>query len=587
MGQPPSFRREYSALRRAFAYASGYKAVLAVIAGLAVLGALLNALQPWALQEILDGLGDGVVLGWLVGALVALVILQSIVSAIHVYVTTKLSSTVVLGLRQALATAILHLPIAELSNRSRGDLLSRFNNDTTTASGILDNGALRIATASIMLVTAVVCMLLVDAPLFAITIVAILLGSAAVLLSGQAVRSRSSSVQASLAEMSHRLDRTLASTPLIRAYGATQHEESRLTDSAATVLGSELKLAKLNAVVQPIGAISMQLALVGTLAVGGYRVSQGALTIGSLIAFVMYLFMMVTPVMQIVNGYVAIQTGLAAMDRIDEILAIPSEADSQRESHNPLPTSTAPPRTAISFRAVQFAYPGDRDSQFTVGPLDLDIYDGQRIALVGPSGSGKSTVISLLERFYVPTHGTILVDGKPHLDYELESYRNMFGYVEQNSPALAGSLEENLALAHVNGQASMSFALATVGLFDDQPASALATDVGHGGAKLSGGEKQRLAWARMLLANRKILLLDEPSASVDSLSEARLHNVLDTITSDVTVIMVAHRLAGVADFDRILVMDNGQIIGGGTHQELIESCLLYRKMAAMQGLVRI
>lgn len=339
--------------------------------------------------------------------------------------TKKLSNTVILGLRQAFAKVAVHLPFVELASRQRGDLLSRFNNDTTVAAGILEDGVLKIVSASVMFITAIICMILVDASLFIITVFAILLGLVAVLFSGQVVQRLSLNVQSSLAEMTHRFERVFESLPLIRAYGATQRELVLLSESTETVYEDNLKLAKLNASVQPIGAVTIQIALLICLTAGGYRVSQNMLTIGGLLAFIMFLFMMVTPVMQIINGYIALQTGLAAMYRIDDVLDAPSELDLQEANTFDVSCEVASSQNAISFRKVEFTFPGTSGSKFRLGPLDLDIRSGEHIAFVGPSGSGKSTIVSLIERFYIPDSGTILVDGRQQLEYDIESYRSM------------------------------------------------------------------------------------------------------------------------------------------------------------------
>ena len=339
-------------------------------------------------------------------------------------------------------------------------------------------------------------------------------------------------------------------------------------------------------VVMVIGA-AVAMALLDPLllgvALGGLAVGMTvAITVGDLVAFILFLFFLVLPLGGALRAYTQLQTGLGALQRIEEILDVPAETAGDRTAPAVAVPAGAP---AVVFDNVSFGYPGGgpvlHDVSFTV-PY------GTRTALVGPSGAGKSTLLALVERFYEITGGSIRVDGTDIRDLPRDALRRRLGYVEQEAPVLAGTLRDNLLLTAPDaGPDRLLEVLDEVNLGNlvTRAPEGLDVQVGEGGVLLSGGERQRLAIARTLLGGAPILLLDEPTSNLDARNEAALRTAIATAASRRTLMVVAHRLSTVVDSDQIVVLEGGRVVAVGPHEQLLDTSPLYRELATHQLLV--
>ncbi|MFM6980276.1 MAG: ABC transporter ATP-binding protein, partial [Micrococcales bacterium] len=327
--------------------------------------------------------------------------------------------------------------------------------------------------------------------------------------------------------------------------------------------------------------------------VGGFRVASGTTTVANLVTFILLLFLMMRPIGQAFGAYTSTQSALGALARIQEIIDIKTED----ELHEGQESSQRKPinKTAIEFENVHFNYdpiPLDDgtvpENKPVLKGVNFKIERGSRTAIVGPSGAGKSTILSLVERFYEPTQGRILLDGQPVQTLTRYSLREQIGYVEQDAPVLAGSIRENLLIGKPDAtDKELVKVLKAVNLHDvlERDERKLDAEVGENGIMLSGGERQRLAIARTLLTKAPILLLDESTSSLDGLNEQRMREAIDAVSKNRTLIVIAHRLSTVVDSDQIIVLDKGKVVGNGTHSELVKSTPLYRDLAKHQLLV--
>lgn len=567
------------ALRQIFRVLGGIKRLVLRAMIIALVSAGLNAAQPPVLRSLLDDLVGGAVFwGVFLGLLV---VLQATVAGALDYTQNVITQTVICDLRKDLGRSFLGMPLEDLEKHHRGDLISRFNNDSAEVSKAINDGVIGVFGSIVGFLFAFVGMLWIDSLLLLTVLVCVALGFVVTTWMTRGLHDSSTKAQEATGVLTTRVDRMIHAVPLIRAYDAGASELARLFGSIEWLFDQQLLMARLRALIRPVGMICMQLAILGALVFGVFRVSNGALTVGGLVAFFMYLLIMINPAMQVINGIASLRTGAAALARIDEILDIIPEGEQQKilADHATVPVIETSTESVVVFCEVEYSY---RGGPKVLGPLSFCVKRGSRTGIVGPSGSGKSTLVSLIERFRLPTAGTILVDGRSQLTYPLVSYREKFSFVDQENLTVGGSLRDNLLIARDAGDHEVVCALETVGL--GYLVDRLDGNLGDDAHRLSGGEKQRLAWARLMLSrDRSIVLLDEPASSVDAMSAAILSSSLSALPDSTTVLLITHNLSHVQDFDHIIVLDKGLVVDSGTHEELLQRCVLYRSLAQLQG----
>lgn len=593
-----------------------HKRTLVVVAVLSVLGAAATLAQPLLVGEVISRVQSSVPLGALVWLLVAFVVLSSVISGFQHYLLQRTGTAVVFSSRRRLISRILRLPISEFDARRTGDLVSRVGTDTTLLYAVLTQGFADAVGNALILVGAVIAMAVIDPLLLGLIIVVVGASLAVVVLLSTRIRSASADQQAKVGELSSGVERAVGSIRTIRASGATEREIAAVTENATAAYAAGVRIARVSALIVPIAFVALQVSLLVVLGVGGYRVASGAIDVAALVTFVIFLFLLVQPLASAIGAITSVNQALGALGRIQEVLDLPLEDDADRPSS----PAAVPDAAALAFRDVHFHYPDDvvkareaaaaearsvleqahleRAADETVAEVDDDrdvlrgvsfeVPRGSRVALVGPSGAGKSTILALIERFYDPTGGAILVDGVDARDLSRGDLRARFGYVEQDAPTLAGTIADNLRLASpAASDADCERVLRAVNLADVLERSPLGVDapVGEDGVMLSGGERQRLAIARALLAAPPVLLLDESTSSLDGVNEQRMREAIDAVATDRTLLVIAHRLSTVVDSDLIVVLDKGRVVGRGTHSELVASTPLYRDLAKHQLLV--
>ncbi len=585
-------------LREMWPYLREHRTALILVAIASLFATAFAVIQPLMLQRLVNSVGAGEAVGGFLTLLIVVTLLQALFSGAQTFLLQSTAERVVLGVRRSIVGSLLSLPVKVFDARRVGDLMSRVGADTTLLRTVVTSGIFDIVSSVLMFVAAVVLMIVIDPLLFALTLGTVLIGVSAAFILGRQVRQASKDAQEAVGAMSSSVERALSGIRTIKAAVAEDREAALIDRDAQSAYRAGVQLAKLSAIIQPLMGICLQAAFLVVLAVGGVRVANGSMQLGDLMAFILYLFLLIMPIGSAVGAFVQIQSGLAALDRIQEVVRLdPEGADEANVTHSSLETAEGMP--TVEFADVSFSYPvavereAPEAAEVAKGPeivldsVSFSVPQGSRTALVGPSGSGKSTTLALVERFYEPTSGTIAVRGMPLAQVPRGVLRRQLGLIEQDAPVLSGTLADNLRLAAPEASdAALIDALQAVGLQSlvERDRDGLNLDLGERGTKLSGGQRQRMAWARTMLAERNILLMDEPTSSVDSRTEHLLQETLESLAHQRTLLVVAHRLSTVRDFDQIVVLEHGRVVAIGTHEELVAQEGVYREMAQRQGL---
>ncbi|MGA1200905.1 MAG: ABC transporter ATP-binding protein, partial [Aquiluna sp.] len=535
--------------------------------------------------QLITAVEQSIGFGNLAIAIVVLVITSALVNAFQYYLLYKTGEGVVLDTRKALVARLLRLPIWQYDKRRIGDLVSRVGSDSTLLKSVLTQGLVDALGGLLQFVGAIIVMAFIDPILLGSTLLVVFTAVFAISFTGRKIRRATTKAQQKVGQMSAAVERALSAIRTIRAARAEERETEEIYKDAREAYDQGLSIAKLSAAVAPIAQVAFNTAFIVVLGFGGLRVATGATTIASLVTFVILLFFMVGPLISAFGAYTSIMGALGALARIQEIMVLDEEEPTPVGDHR-----LAKNKSAIEFKSVEFHYQEDEDEepQPILKGISFKVERGSRVALVGPSGAGKSTVFSLIERFYEPTGGKIMLDGQDVTEFSRKSLREQLGYVEQDAPVLAGTIRDNLLLGRADAtDEELVEVLGQVNLKEvlGRDTKGLDAQVGEDGIMLSGGERQRLAIARALLAKPPILLLDESTSALDGPNEQRMREAIDAVAQDRTLLVIAHRLSTVVDSDQIIVLEHGRILGVGTHSELVKSTPLYAELAKHQLLV--
>ncbi|MEG0551898.1 MAG: ABC transporter ATP-binding protein [Vagococcus sp.] len=551
------------------------KSWLMISAMASVLASLVSLAVPMIIQKMVDKSFSGISLqeGVLV---IALFVGQALFNCIAIYLLVYTGHFMVKEIRMKLAHQSIYFPVSYFQVERPGELVSRTINDTNLIKDFVSENIPTFISGVVTLSCATVILFYMDWKMTLIIFLAIPIVAIAIVPLGKKIFSISKKTQEETALFSADFGQILSALPLVKVSNGEEKAEKEMENGINKLFEFGKREAKIIATLNPIMSIVVMGIIMGIVAYGGYRVSQGTLSAGTLIAFILYLFQVVSPIIAFGTFFTSLQKVNGATERIIKLLDEPIEDLTTGESVNVNDGS-------ISFEKVDFSY-----NKETVLLQQINFYaqQNQTVAFVGPSGSGKSTLFSLIESFYQPKSGKIKYGKKDITEFSLKEWRRKIGYVQQESMMLSGSIRDNLTFGLerevTEKELDSVMELACGKEIIDRLPEGYHSLVGEKGSLLSGGERQRIAIARAFLRNPDILLLDEATASLDSHSEKVVQEGLQNLMENRTTLVIAHRLSTVVNADKIIFLDHGEITGIGTHQELLENHKMYREFSMQQ-----
>lgn len=543
--------------------------------GLGVIATGIQLAVPHFAGDLINGFGKSIDKTLLV-SVIGMFILSAVISALSGTVLGIFGENVVSRLRNTLWDKLIRLRVAYFDETKAGEMTSRLINDSTQIKDLLANSFPRMITSLLTVVGALTLMVLKDWRMTAIMALAIPL----VMLVMLPVMRQSHKVgrdrQNSLADFNGAAGGTLSEIRLVKSSNAEPFETEKGHTTIQSLYKIGLREAVYDSVAGPLMTAVMMGLFVGVLAYGAHRVSQGTMTMGTMFSFLMYLFQLLGPSATLGQFFSDLAKASGSTERVQALLAEPEE-----DLTSGVDVDVEGQTLAMSH--VDFAYD---DSKKILSDVSFEAQPNTVVAFAGPSGGGKSTIFSLLERYYTPTAGEIMIGNHDVSDVNLANWREQIGFVSQDSAIMAGTIRHNLTYG-LTGEYSDDDLWRVLGLafaekfVRDMPAG-LDTEVGERGVKVSGGQRQRLAIARAFLRDPKILMLDEATASLDSESEAMVQKALESLMKGRTTLVIAHRLSTIVDADKIYFIEQGTVSGAGTHKELVANHELYREYVDTQ-----
>jgi ATP-binding cassette, subfamily B, bacterial len=582
--RPPKKKREF--LRDYIRWLRPHRFAISVVFLLAMVGAGLQMIEPLFMRFIVDRvlLAKGLETGarllrlQLAGVVfLSVIVLSNLIGAVRDYRQRLLNVRVMLSLRRALFHRLLHLPLPKVWDMKTGGILSRLTGDVDTTAGLLQLAIVSPAISVLRLVIAIGVLLALNWRLALAAMVIIPGAMAMSFMFARRVRPIYRTVRKDVEQIDGRVGETFSGIRVVRAFGRELLELRDYMAGRHTVLRKELFAQRRELVLWTSWGLLVSGVNVVIVWFGGHLNIIGRASIGDIMAFQWYTFLLLNPVWNIVNSFSELQRSLAATERVFEVLGMPADKPDRPDARD------APAIVnEIRFENVSFEYRAGRP---VVRDFEVTVPGGSVVALVGRSGAGKTTVTDLVARFHDPTTGRILLNGTDIRDFRLRTYRGLLALVQQDVFLFDGSVSENIAYGRRDASAADvedAARRANAHEFILKLPEGYATTIGERGVKLSGGQQQRLAIARAILASPQILILDEATSNLDTESEQLIQASMAELLAGRTTFVIAHRLSTIHRANLILLMEEGQIVERGTHDELMAARGIYHGMVVRQ-----
>ncbi|KAA1039583.1 ABC transporter ATP-binding protein [Macrococcus equipercicus] len=544
---------------------------------LTLIGTFSSLVVPMLTQRFIDGFDADSVTTQLILLIVFVFLLSAVFTGISNYVLANVGQSIIKGLRELIWDKFLRLPVSYFDMTKSGESVSRIVNDTSVLKDLITRHFPSVISGILTIVGSVIVLFILDWKMSLLMFIAVPLAIAVIIPLGRQMTKVSRSLQNETADFSGNLQETLSEVRLMKSFNGEDEERLKARRGIQNLYHFGMQEAKINAYLSPLMSTVMMLMILLIIGYGGIRVADGTLTIGKLVAFLLYLFQIIMPLTTFGLFFNEYNKALGATERIADILKHEEEPNTGTH-HESLEFG------ALHFDQVSFSY---TDGTPVLTNITFDADRNQTVAFVGPSGSGKSTIFSLIERYYEVDSGAIEIDGVNIKDIPMNVLRDNIGFVAQESAITSGTIRDNILYGSRLGEykeADIEQAIerSYAKEFIDELEDGLETEVGERGIKLSGGQKQRISIARAFLRNPKILMLDEATASLDARSEKYVQDALTELMQGRTVLVIAHRLSTIINSDNIYFIDNGHLTGSGTHQQLIASHDMYRVFTEQQ-----
>ena len=485
-------------------------------------------------------------------------------------------------LRKSLYKHINSLSYAEIDKFGTSSLITRMINDTTTVqTGV--NMVVRLAIrAPFLIIAATIMAMILDLKLSVVFLIAApVITLVLYLIMGKSIRMYRG-IQKKLDNVSLLTRENLEGVRVIRAFSKQNEEINEYNKASEDVSRSSILVGKISSILNPATYAVMNLAIVAVLWFGGMRVDTGSLTQGQIIAFVNYLTQISFALIALANLVIIFTRAEASSNRINEVFEVNSkisDGDNNLEHMENVPI--------IEFKNVSFSY-GD-EGESAIEGISFQLYKGEMLGIIGGTGSGKSTVANLIGRFYEVTQGEVMLYGRNVKDYNLDSLRKSIGIVPQKSVLFSGTIIENMRWANPNAtetEVINALKIAQAWEFINKLENGIYSEISQGGKNFSGGQKQRITIARALIGEPPILILDDSMSALDYATDFALRKAINEKLGDSTLIMISQRSTSIKNADKIMVLEDGEIAGTGTHDELYESCEIYKEICDTQGEVK-